>query len=84
MNAIPWYKSQVLIAAIVSVITGVVAILGKQNILPADVITATVQNVMDVIAVAAAAYAALRRATASAQPIKSTQAAADAHNATPK
>lgn len=80
MNAIPWYKSPVLVGAIVSVLSGLVAMLGKQNILPTEVITTTVQNAMDIIAVVAAAFAAWKRATATAQPIKASQGAADAHN----
>jgi hypothetical protein len=86
MSALPWYKSQVLISQIVTVISAITAIAPKVatalGLTSVDAINQTVTAVFGVIAVAATAYGAVRRVNSPLQPLTLTQADADAHPAT--
>lgn len=76
MNAIPWYQSKVLMGAIVSIISQVLVIVGKQDVIPVESISANVENFFQLIALGAAGYSAWTRARSNVQPVTLTQSAA--------
>jgi hypothetical protein len=77
---IPWYRSQVFASALISIVSQVAVIGGfADKIAPAD-IEATVNAVLQLIAVASAGWAALSRARSSVQPLTLTSR----HNSDPK
>lgn len=80
MNAIPWYQSPVMIGAVVSIVSQLVVLFGL-NIAP-DVLSKDVDAVFQVLALAAAGYAAWKRKTSAVQPVTLTQKRADTHPAT--
>jgi hypothetical protein len=77
VNAIPWYQSRVFIGAVVSIISQLLVLIGKQDVIPVDVITSNVEALFQIIALAAAGYAAWKRKTSDIQPLTITKAAAE-------
>jgi hypothetical protein len=80
MNAIPWYRSPVFIGAVTSVIAQVLVLLGKQDIIPPEVLNSYVEAVFQVIALVAATYAGIQRARSTVQPITVTKNGAEVLN----
>lgn len=69
MNAIPWYRSTVLVSAVASIVFQVLTMLGKADAFPPEVVTASVEAVFQVVALVAAGIAAIARLRSKVQPI---------------
>lgn len=80
MNAIPWYSSRVFIGAVVSIISQLLVLIGKQDVIPVDVITSNVEAFFQLVALAAAGYAAWKRKASDVQPLTVSKKAADVKN----
>lgn len=80
MNAIPWYQSAVFKAAVVSIISQLLVLIGKHDLFPVDVITSNVEAFFQIIALGSAAYAAWKRKTSDIQPLTVSKKAADVKN----
>lgn len=80
MNAIPWYRSTVLISAIVSIVSQILVILGKQDLIAPEVLTGYVEAIFQVIALVAAAWTVIARSRSKVQPVTMTATAAAAQN----
>jgi hypothetical protein len=83
LDAIPWYRSPVMISQVVSFISALTAIAPKLTnavgLTSPDAITQTVTAVFGVITLVSTTYGAVKRARSTIQPITLTQAAADVH-----
>lgn len=82
MNAIPWYQSQVLIAAVVAIVSQILVLIGQQNLFPRDLITAKVEALFQLISLGATAWAIYKRASSTVQPVTMTKAGAGVQNQT--
>jgi hypothetical protein len=77
LDPIPWYRSQVYVGAIVSLLTQLTVLFGVAHLVtPAD-IQANVDAALQLVALASAAYAAYKRQRSDVQPLTLTKAAAD-------
>lgn len=86
LPAIPWYRSPVLIGAVVSVISQLIVLgepLGLRLNWTSEEITTGVSAVFQVIALAAAGFAAWKRYRSPAQPVTLTAAKAEERNESP-
>jgi len=83
LDAIPWYRSQVMISQVVTFVSAVTALVPKLattlGLTSADVINQSVTTVFGAIAVVATIYGAIQRARSTIQPLTLTQADADIH-----
>jgi hypothetical protein len=84
--AIPWYKSPVMIGAVVTILSTLAglapkafAAIGLNN--PTAIETA-VASAFQIFALLAGIFTAIKRTTSAVQPLTATQAGADAHPAT--
>lgn len=77
MNAIPWYQSPVMVSAVVAIISQVLVLVGKQDLVPVDVITAKVEAFFQIVALGATLWAAWKRGSSSIQPLTATKAGAE-------
>lgn len=86
VGATPWYTSQVMIGTIVTILATMVGVFPKLGQLLGFTSTAVISNdvtaICQAIAFLAGVYTAIKRASASVQPLTLTQAAADIHPAT--
>lgn len=78
---IPWYRSPVFVGVIVSVIMQVLALLHVADKVAEADLSKLVDLVLQLIALAAAGYAAWKRQRSPIQPLASTQKSADNKNA---
>jgi hypothetical protein len=69
METLPWYKSPVYIGILVNLIAGAVNILGFQDFITVDVITAHVTEAFTLIAFVFAVVAEWKRRNSTIQPI---------------
>lgn len=69
MNSLVWYKSPVYVSAVVSLITGALVLINKQDVVPVEIVTKSVEDVFSLIAAGAAAYAAWKRQKSDVQPL---------------
>jgi hypothetical protein len=72
-NAIPWYQSKVYIGAVVALISQLLVLIGKQDLVPVEVITTNVEAVFQIIALVATGYAAWKRQKSDVQPLTFTK-----------
>lgn len=77
MNPIPWYESRVFIGAVVAILSQLVVLLGKQDVIPVEAISQKVEAVFQIIALAATLYAAVKRKTSDIQPLTLTKRSAE-------
>lgn len=79
-SAIPWYQSKVLVGLIVSIISGVVSLVGEfgvtWNITEAQ-LTGGVQALFELISLGAALFSAFARARSPIEPVALTKAGAE-------
>lgn len=75
--AIPWYQSPVMVATVVSILSQVLVLVGKADLVPADVLTQKVEAIFQIVAIVSIGWAAFKRWRSSVQPLALTQAAAD-------
>lgn len=80
MNAIPWYQSRVYIGAVVAIISQIIVLLGKQDVVPVDAISTNVEAAFQLIALVATGYAAWKRQRAVEQPLTLTKTGAEKLN----
>lgn len=80
MNAIPWYQSRVYIGAVVAIISQIVVLLGKQDVVPVEAISTNVEAAFQLIALVATGYAAWKRQRAVEQPLTLTKTGAEKLN----
>lgn len=66
---IPWYRSQVFASALISIISQVAVLAGLADTFAPAQIEATVNAVLQIVAVAAAGWAAVSRARSTVQPL---------------
>ncbi|TXH43824.1 MAG: hypothetical protein E6Q97_33590 [Desulfurellales bacterium] len=66
---IPWYRSQVFASALISIVSQVAVLAGLADTLAPAQIEATVNAVLQIVAVAAAGWAAVSRARSTVQPL---------------
>lgn len=86
MDAIPWYRSPVFTAAIVSLITQLIALgkpLGLKLAWTSDEVTALVTSIAQVVAIAAAGFAVYKRGRSQVQPLARSTAHAEQLNSSP-
>jgi hypothetical protein len=76
MQTIPWYQSRTLIGLLVAIFAQLAVTTGLTEILTTTTIEATVDKAMDIVAIAASAYAAWARARLPTPPV--SDAAAEA------
>lgn len=69
MNAIPWYQSPVMVSAVVAIISQALVLVGKQDLFPVEMITAKVEALFQIIALAATLWAAWKRKSSDIQPL---------------
>lgn len=83
LDALPWYRSPVMVSQVVSAISALTAIAPKLatqfGLTSPDAITQVVTSVFGVIAFSAAMYGAIKRKNSTIQPLTLTQAGADIH-----
>lgn len=77
MNPIPWYQSRVYIGAVVAIISQLVVLLGKQDVIPVESISTNVEAAFQLIALIATGYAAWKRQRSVEQPLTLTKASAE-------
>lgn len=77
MNAIPWYQSPVMVSAVVAIISQLLVLVGKQDLVPIDVITAKVEAFFQIVALGATLWAAWKRKSSPIQPLTVTKAGAE-------
>lgn len=80
MNAIPWYQSRVYIGAVVAIISQIIVLLGKQDVVPVEAISTNVEAAFQLIALVATGYAAWKRQRAVEQPLTLTKTGAEKFN----
>lgn len=80
MNALPWYRSPVFVGAVVSIISQLLVLIGKQDLIPIDVLTRNVEALFQFIALGAGLYSAWKRKTSDIQPLTITKKAAEVKN----
>lgn len=82
-DALPWYRSPVMISQVVTAISALAAvapkIATKIGLTSTDVISSDVTAIFGVIAILAPIYGAFKRAKSTVQPLTMTQAGADVH-----
>lgn len=76
-EAIPWYKSQVLVSALVTVISSVLAIAGKRDLISDEIITSFVQGVFELVAVGSGLWTLIARLLSPVQKVTLTKESAD-------
>lgn len=69
MPAIPWYRSPVYVALLVSIVTQVLKWTGLSEQVAAAEVATTIDNVLQLVALTAAGYAAWKRQTSEIQPL---------------
>jgi len=82
MDAMVWWRSPVFVGAIVSVISQILALSGLAEDIPSEDLSKIVDGSLQVIALAAAGYAAWKRQRSLIQPLTLTKGNAEAHPAT--
>lgn len=80
-DAIPWYQSPVMRAAIASVVSQLLAAFNVADLIPVDNVALFVDSGLQVFAILAAGWAAFKRARSNVQPVTLTGAAAVRKNA---
>lgn len=80
MNALPWYRSPVFVGAVVSIISQLLVLIGKQDLIPVDVLTRNVEAFFQIVALGAGLYSAWKRKTSDIQPLTVSKKAADEKN----
>lgn len=78
MDASVWYRSPVFVGALVSVLCQILALIGFGGIATEDVAKA-VDGILQLVAIAAGAYAVWKRKQSTVQPLTLTQKGADNH-----
>lgn len=81
MNPIPWYKSNTLRGLVIAALAQLTQMLGITETTTSEDITGAVDKLLDVVSLAATAYAAWARTRQPTPPVTLTQAAADAQSA---
>lgn len=77
LPAIPWYRSPVFIGAVVSIVSQLLVLTGLTDKVSPEDVAKYVDAVFQVIALAAAVFAAVQRQRSTIQPLTMTQAGAD-------
>lgn len=80
MNAIPWYRSQVVIAAVVSIVSQVLVIAGKADLASPEVLTKSVEAIFQVIALLGGLWTLVARMRSKVQPVTLNAEAAQEKN----
>jgi hypothetical protein len=83
MNPIPWYRSPVLVGALVSVITQLLALLGVADVFSEESVRTIVSGFLEFGALIAALVALWKRWRSKVQPITLTKAGADGQAKSP-
>jgi hypothetical protein len=86
IGALPWYKSPVMIGAVVTIISTLAGLAPKAfaavGLNNPTAIQTTVASAFQIFALLSGIYTAVKRTTSTVQPLTTTQAAADTHAAT--
>lgn len=80
MNSIPWYKSPVLVGALVTMLTQAAVLFGVSDAISPDSIDKAVNGVLEVISLGAAIVALVARARSNVQPVTLTKTDAQERN----
>lgn len=82
-DALPWYKSPVMISQVVAAVSAFAEVAPKiattMGLTSADAINQTVTGAFGVIALGAAIYGGIKRAQSRLEPLTLTQSGADQH-----
>lgn len=73
MNAIPWYRSPVMVSAAVAVISQVLVILGKTDVITPELLTQKVEAFFQLVAILAPVWTLIARARSKVQPVTLTK-----------
>jgi|ERR1700722_208836 len=86
VGALPWYRSPVMIGAVVTIISTLAGLAPKAfaavGLNNPTTIETTVAAAFQIFALLSGIFTAIKRTTSAVQPLTTTQAAADAHPAT--
>jgi hypothetical protein len=86
VGALPWYKSPVMIGAVVTIISTLAGLAPKAfaavGLNNPTAIETTVASAFQIFALLAGVFTAVKRTTSAVQPLTASQAGADAHPAT--
>jgi hypothetical protein len=84
VDALPFYRSPVFISVIVSIITQATVVLGVADAVTTEDIAKFVDLTLQIVALAAAGYAAWKRKRSNIQPLTLTKGGAEKQNAAPE
>lgn len=73
MSTLPWYKSPVYVGIVTSIVSQLLALIGKADLFPTDQISGYVEGIFQVVALIALAVAEIKRRTSTIQPLTLTK-----------
>ena len=74
---LPWYRSPVYVGIVTSIISQLLALIGRADLFPAEQINAFVAGVFQIVAIGALAVSEWKRRTSPVQPLTLTKAGAE-------